>query len=474
MFKDAAYFCRQLAVSLAAAVLCAAAHAQNSLIQPPKSVKILPVFLVPLGQSGPTELQKTKLMDHLIWSQSYYRSQLGQDVTFELAQSEPVVLMGSGDLSYYQSQPEGGAPTYLAELLNAQGFTRLNCPYIYFVVLANPHTDFPVGGGRPINGGYNTGGGIVMMSLWALNNAPNFQSTMRHELGHSFGLPHVDVYGFDMSSSASVMSYNPGHHTNGFNEAALIPRLVPEDRRGLGMNSRALGGFYFRPREDLPQNYSLAPRPIPLGPMMIPGHPYKAAAVTSSGEAIGSSASNITQNFILPSIADGRILFDPGQMWHPDVPPSEWVSVDLTFPYVSTFDQISVYTQHSGLYHKSEEVKVFYKNSSGDWVQIAQHPTPENSLSFMFPATTSSEWRLEFRAKAEPETTVVVRGVRFYYQGIERYPTLVPEIPTEDDHRHGPKANGRQSLKPGKLRPFVAPAYPCACYTPAADARSRP
>lgn len=466
--------CLKLVLPLLAMILWSPASAQDALVSPPKSVKVLPVFLVPLGQSAPTQAQKDKLMSHLVWSQTYYRSQLGQDVTFELTQTQPSVVMGSGDLNYYQSQPEGGAPTYLAELLDLSGHTRLNCPYVYFVVLANPNFDFPTGGGRPINGGYNTGGGIVMMSLWALDNAPNFQSTIRHELGHAFGLPHVDVYGYSMSSNASLMSYNSLHHTNGFTEAAVIPSFIAEDRRGLGMNQKALGGFFYRPRTDVPPGYSLAPNPIPLGPMVIPGHPYKAAAVTDSGEAIGSSASNITQNFILPSINDGHILFDPGQMWHPDVPPSGWVTVDLTFPYIPTFDNITVYTQHSGLYHKSEAVRVFYKKDDGSWVQIAEHPTPSNSHSISFAQTTAREWRLSLRAKDEPETTVVVRGVRFFNQGTELFPTLVPEIPTEDQVKHGSGPVLPRKELQRQIKPYVAQAYPCGCHSVDKTIRGRP
>lgn len=474
MCRVAADICRLCVLLLAVFPLCLMGSAQDSLVRPPKAVKVLPVFLVPLGQTAPSLAQREKLTNHLLWSQDFFRTQLGQGITFELSQNEPMVVMGSGDLAYYQSQPEGGAPRYLAELLNLQGYTRLNCPHIYVVILANPHTDFPTGGGRPINGGYNTGGGIVIMSLWALDNAPNFQSTIRHELGHAFGLPHVDVYGYNMSTNASVMSYNPLHHTNGFAEAGLVPSFIAEDRRGLGMAQKALGGFYHRPRVDVPVGYTIAPNPIPLGPMMIPGHPFKAAATTTSGEAIGSAASNITQNFILPSVEDGTILFDPGQMWHPDVPPNEWVTVDLTFPYVPTFDRIIIYTQHSGLYHKSEEVRISYKNSSGDWVQIAEQLTPKNSHAVSFTETTAQQWRLSFRAKNQPETTVVVRGVRFFYQGMELFPTLVPEIPTEDEVKFGQGKVAARSRGLRQTSPFVAQAFPCLCHTSDRNLRGRP
>jgi len=44
------------------------------------------------------------------------------------------------------------------------------------------------------------------MSSHALDQAPSFQARSRHELGHSFGLPHVKAYGMTMKTSPSVMS----------------------------------------------------------------------------------------------------------------------------------------------------------------------------------------------------------------------------------------------------------------------------
>ena len=57
------------------------------------------------------------------------------------------------------------------------------------------------------------------MATPALDRAPNFQSTLRHELGHAFGLVHVDVYKYDMKTNRSVMAYNSAHRTNRFQES---------------------------------------------------------------------------------------------------------------------------------------------------------------------------------------------------------------------------------------------------------------
>ena len=70
------------------------------------------------------------------------------------------------------------------------------------------------------------GGGTVLLSSYEFDRAPNVQSSVQHELGHSFGLPHVDVYGYDMGSNDSLMSYNPKHHTNGLTPSATLGTLT--------------------------------------------------------------------------------------------------------------------------------------------------------------------------------------------------------------------------------------------------------
>ena len=98
--------------------------------------------------------------------------------------------------------------------------------------MMNPKDDIPTPGGRPLNGGFNTGGGIIILSSFTLDRSPYIQSTLQHELGHAFGLPHVDVYGYDMKTNASIMSYDPRHHTKGFTESRKPGKLIPEDRHG--------------------------------------------------------------------------------------------------------------------------------------------------------------------------------------------------------------------------------------------------
>jgi hypothetical protein len=122
-----------------------------------------------------------------------------------------------------------------------------------------------VGGGRPINGYFNNGGGIVVLSSYALDNHAFIQSTLQHELGHAFGLVHVDVYGRSMDTDISMMSYNPAHHTNGFVDAAEPGVFGAEDRAALALNQRVFPGLTYGG----PPGATL----IALGPMTLPGLP---------------------------------------------------------------------------------------------------------------------------------------------------------------------------------------------------------
>jgi hypothetical protein len=190
-------------------------------------------------------------------------------LTFAIAPKGPATYQAEHDLKSYRQQPEGAAPQLVAELLRHFQVSRTGCRSVYLIVLMNPHDDFPNGGGRPINGGYGTGGGVITLSSYALDRIPNFQSTVQHELGHSFGLPHVDAYGYSMSKSPSIMSYNLAHHTNGFQPSKTPGSLIPEDRRGFAMNQRAFPGLAFDPKRDVPKGYQIH-GVVSLGPMNLP------------------------------------------------------------------------------------------------------------------------------------------------------------------------------------------------------------
>jgi len=232
-------------------------------------ILVKPVFLIAADAAEPPPQASPLLTRHLEWAQARYRELLPGHVTFELAPGPPLRLRTTRKLAEYTGSHDGGAEAAVQDLLQHDGVDRFTCPFVYVVLFAATG-DWPGGGARPLNGGLDTGGGIVVMSADALTSAPNFQSTLQHELGHAFGLPHVDVYGYDMASNPSFMSYNPAHHTDGLNPSATPGRLIPEDLRALALNQRVFPGLAFDPARDVPPGYSLAPI-VPLGPMAIAG-----------------------------------------------------------------------------------------------------------------------------------------------------------------------------------------------------------
>lgn len=243
----------------------------------PNQVAVMPIFIVPQGELKPSQEQTSALMRHVAWTQTRYLELIHNKGTFYLAADQPKIYMAQHPLSFYRESPEGAAPQFVSELLADLRCNRYTCPYILLSVVINPHDGFPVGGGRPLNGGLNTGGGVVELSSYDLDHSPNFQSTLQHELGHSFGLVHVDCYGYDMNNNSSIMSYNPKHHTDGFTASSTPGIFLPEDLRGLASNKRVFGKFQFDPSKDIPKGYSIK-NIVSLGPMNIPGQEqYKAS-----------------------------------------------------------------------------------------------------------------------------------------------------------------------------------------------------
>lgn len=236
---------------------------------PSSRVSVQPVLFVPKGEVEPSGDDSELLMRHLEWSQRRYQKMLGGKHTFEIA-GRPVVYRAQHNLVWYRHQPQEAAPHYVAELLRYFDVDRATCRSVYVIIVVNPRDKFPNGGGRPINGSFGKGGGAVALSTYALEKMPNFQSTLQHELGHSFGLPHVDVYGYSMDSSPSIMSYNKAHHTNGLDPSPTPGTLIPEDRRGLAMNQQVFPGLQFDPARDVPRNYKLWPKVVGLKPMVLP------------------------------------------------------------------------------------------------------------------------------------------------------------------------------------------------------------
>ncbi len=409
---------------LLSSIATAADNAASQEFTLPKIVSVLPLFLVPRGSRRPTQTESAVLMRHLQWTQERYKELLG-GTTFEIAKSKPDIVDAKYPLAHYR-QLKSGEPAchWAAELLEHYKFTRFNCPYIFFAVITNSDDRWPVAGARPLNGGLNTGGGIIVASTFAFTRMPNFQSTLQHEIGHSFGLPHVNVYGYDMKTNHSVMSYNNEHRTKGFQPSQNPGIFIPEDYRGLGLNDRAFPQFEFDAKKHRPSGTPLAERIVTLGPMTIPNHPdYAPEITTPSGETFGSHVANIVAGRQIDPSKGPGITYRPNTMWQSAPAKTGVVELTVKFPKPIQLTGVGIHSQHSGKSHAAQAVRIESKTESGwELVEKAQLETVDATISFE--PTTSEQWRFFFQAG--PSRQVVLRGLQFFDGDNELFPPRVP------------------------------------------------
>ena len=83
-----------------------------------------------------------------------------------------------------------------------------------------------------------------------------------------------------MGTNPSLMSYNPTHHTQGFEPSKTPGILIAEDVRALALNRRVFPRLRFDAKTDVPQGYTMQ-KIVTLGPMEIPGHPLIPSATPS-------------------------------------------------------------------------------------------------------------------------------------------------------------------------------------------------
>ncbi|MCY2989316.1 MAG: hypothetical protein NTY19_15785 [Planctomycetota bacterium] len=389
----------------------------------PERVSVMPVFFIPKGEIAPTKEQKLRFTAHLKWTQKRYRELLGDRDTFQIAKEVPDLCQGKKPQKFYREQPEDGAPEMVGELLDHYKLNRFNCPYVFAIIVMNPQGDWPQKpGGRPCNGGFNRGCGIVLVTSRFLDQVPYFQSTLQHELGHAFGLRHVDDYGYDQQTSLSIMSYNHALGTNSFQPSTTPGILIPEDLRSLALNRRCFPTLRFDSERDVPDGYKLH-RVIWLVPMKIVGHPpYEIEVTTSSGSTFGSKPSNVVQCEILPSSGPG-VTYDASRMWTSDAAPSGWVSLDVTFPVVVTLNAMRIYTEHSGQYHRAHRARIQVQKGN-EFEDVVERDLEAADATVSMSPTRGQTWRVHLLAG--PSKIVVVRGLRFASSSGEIFPPAVP------------------------------------------------
>ena len=384
---------------------------------PPEHISVMPVVFTPKGEKTPDRELDAVVLRHLKWTQRRYGELLG--TTFEI-ENKVRRVRGAKTLEEYRKRDGDAVMDFAAELLKEFGYSRFNCPHIFLIVVVNPKDDWPLGVGCVFNGGYNTGGGATMMSTDAFVKKPNAQSTLEHELGHTFGLPHVSSYGIEMNgNNPSMMSYNPAHWSRGFEPSLQPATFIPEDIRGLALNDRAIPNLEFSETKDVPTDYKLFWTPMPFGAVKLNGQPDYAIEVKSNaGVAFNSKLESCVVGH-LRSSPGPTLYYDAGSMWHSE-PVEGNVTLDLTFPFPVELTRIRLYSGHSGQYHPVKAFSVSVPTATGSQNSLANHELKSFDGEVTFPATESQRWHLEMTPGESK--TIVLRGLRFYSGKTEIFP----------------------------------------------------
>jgi hypothetical protein len=390
-----------------------------------RKIEVLPIFFVPADETQPSGELADLLMQHLQVAQDRYEVLMKQRDTFEIRSGGVLTYQALNSLDFYRSQSDSAYGHYIvAELLDYLDTDRHHCNFILLVIVVNSVDQYPAGGGMPINGGFNTGGGYVEMSSYRLANGPAFQSTLQHELGHAFGLPHSSSYGFSMDDHISIMSYNTGHWWTGLTPPANQGVLAPEDLRGLSYNRMVFGDFYFDPAQDIPDGYNMPGTIFILVTHVdLPDQPeYVVNATSSSGSTDDTLPGNAVNRSIWP-----QNTFNAETMWvSGEAGSNGLVPLEVEFPQSETIDRISIHSRHQNTLNPIEEITIeVWQN--GQYLQVSRESVDSADETFTFTSSSSSRWRFSFKAGTSQKVTI--RGIQMYDGNVQLYPPLFPYTP---------------------------------------------
>lgn len=232
-------------------------------------IRVKPILMVSKNGRGFSPFDSRLFSDHLQWAQDRFHTLLLERDTFALESDVALELQSEQEASFWENDFHQGADVAASELFSVDRVDRMTCCFVYIVLFVGVRRLRGDGGGTPFNGGINTGGGIVVLPGNALRERAHFQTSLRHEIGHTLGLVHPDSYGYNLHQSQSIMSYNIAHYTNGLIESATPGTLIPEDYRVLSKARRVLPNFHGA-EPPIPQGYFLRPISL-LAQRKIPG-----------------------------------------------------------------------------------------------------------------------------------------------------------------------------------------------------------
>jgi hypothetical protein len=423
---------------------------------PQSRITVKPVIFTPKGVAKNATWSNLWLA-HIQTARQKFLAMLQERDTFVIA--APVLqVSGQCTVAEYMAQqvrtgssdtPAGvivkqtfGYEHILAELmthptLNPEGkFHRYNFPYCLAVLLVDPDNAWHGGGGRCFNGQMNGGAGFCIIPT-RHHGLGQLQSTVLHELGHAFGLVHVqDRVGglnkntslykcyYDEHKSPSIMSQNTHNHSNALDPTKVPGCLLGDEIDSLRQNTLTFPKLFFDPKTDFAacdvrpecRAHDGVSRQNFLGPMTF----YW--CYTDSGAAFGSAIQNLNdtpQRRIRANSA--AVGFDPATMWHSGpVNSMGWVSLELTFPIATALDGVRVHSQHSGKFHRAKEFQIEAADKTGAFQFITRKSVGSANATIQFPVTSAQKWKLAFRGDVGGH--VVIRGLRFFCGAQELYP----------------------------------------------------
>ena len=232
-------------------------------------VGVVPVFFVPSGAEltdADYRQYNRRVLTHLRITQKFYLSQLKTE-TFRI-EDKSLVYRSPNAVEHYRDPMRDPDPDdtlgalKVRELLESLHEDRFSSRRVFVILFVRPkgQPSGNLGFGRPFSGGPPVrGGGVVELELSDLVNHDTspFQSTLAHELGHAFGLAHVDCHGYDMDTNDSITSYNLAHHSHGSSESATPGILIPENFFVLAQNKGVFPGFDYAAAVHDPQGAPL-------------------------------------------------------------------------------------------------------------------------------------------------------------------------------------------------------------------------
>jgi hypothetical protein len=231
-----------------AALICSSAFA----VERQRRLEVLPIIFVP---SDNKDIPEKDFPDYML--QIYRQLVLAQRHWLNVLQTDTFAISPFGEVYHakhphtYYAEASSSFNRQLIEVFELKKDNRIDSTFSYLIVYVRPKASAKIGpwmgGARTFNGKPNTGGGGIQMEFTAplFDESGRFQSTLVHELGHTFGLSHPDCRGYSLTENPSMMSYNPKHWSHGLVEGPEYAGLNPEEFFVIGQNKLAFPNFRY-------------------------------------------------------------------------------------------------------------------------------------------------------------------------------------------------------------------------------------